>query len=301
MAEYSSEFEYDSEAETKRKRRHDLTQKTVPRPDPSQQTGNKRPRLSDPTDFREAIDRDRREIYGFHLSGLDAFTRHKKLVNEYLLTTTGSTKLLARDTSRDRTDLDVIRQNHRFVWEDEEDQTGTWEQQLAKKYYNKLFKEYCIADLGGYKQKKIGMRWRTEKEVIEGKGQFICGSKKCDKKDNLKSWEVNFGYMEKDIKKNALVKLRLCPECSGKLNYTGRHKESKRSLVVKLEPESSRASVSALTTSSREELNPDPSAAASAEEVREEEKVIWGKPAVPVVEERTRVKDFDDYFADMLL
>jgi protein FRA10AC1 len=52
------------------------------------------------------------------------------------------------------------------------------------------------------------MRWRIEKELIEGKGQFICGDKRCTNRENLKSWEVNFAYMEKDEKKNALVKLR---------------------------------------------------------------------------------------------
>lgn len=55
------------------------------------------------------------------------------------------------------------------------------------------------------------MRWRIEKEVIEGKGQFICGDKRCSIRDGLKSWEVNFGYIEHDEKKNALVKLRKQP------------------------------------------------------------------------------------------
>jgi len=44
--------------------------------------------------------------------------------------------------------------------------------QLAKKYYDKLFKEYCIADLSRYKENKIAMRWRIEKEVQEGKGKL---------------------------------------------------------------------------------------------------------------------------------
>lgn len=51
------------------------------------------------------------------------------------------------------------------------------------------------------------MRWRIEKEVIVGKGQFECGNKKCNEKENLRSWEVNFGYVEHGEKKNALVKL----------------------------------------------------------------------------------------------
>lgn len=82
------------------------------------------------------------------------------------------------------------------------------EKRLAKKYYDKLFKEYCISDLSRYKENKVtdkkvlftakpmritssyliwlslgksfwqcyypklqvALRWRIEKEVIEGKG-----------------------------------------------------------------------------------------------------------------------------------
>lgn len=52
------------------------------------------------------------------------------------------------------------------------------------------------------------MRWRTEKEVVEGKGQFVCGERKCTETAELRSWEVNFGYIEEEVKKNALVKMR---------------------------------------------------------------------------------------------
>lgn len=30
------------------------------------------------------------------------------------------------------------------------------EKELAKKYYDKLFKEYCIADLSRFKENKVG-------------------------------------------------------------------------------------------------------------------------------------------------
>lgn len=32
------------------------------------------------------------------------------------------------------------------------------EKELAKKYYDKLFKEYCIADLSRFKENKVGNR-----------------------------------------------------------------------------------------------------------------------------------------------
>lgn len=39
-------------------------------------------------------------------------------------------------------------------------------------------------------------------------GQFICGEKRCDAKEHLRSWEVLFSYMEHGKKRDALVKLR---------------------------------------------------------------------------------------------
>lgn len=38
-------------------------------------------------------------------------------------------------------------------------------------------------------------------------GQFQCGNKRCEKQEGLKSWEVNFAYVEHGEKRNALVKL----------------------------------------------------------------------------------------------
>lgn len=52
------------------------------------------------------------------------------------------------------------------------------------------------------------MRWRIEKEVICGKGQFICGQKRCEVRDGLQSVEVNFRYEEDATKKSTLIKLR---------------------------------------------------------------------------------------------
>jgi protein FRA10AC1 len=45
---------------------------------------------------------------------LNAYDRHKMLVNEYLLCYAGATDtVLKRDTSKDKTDMDVIRENHK--------------------------------------------------------------------------------------------------------------------------------------------------------------------------------------------
>ena len=39
----------------------------------------------------------------------------------------------------------------RFIRDEADDKEDTWEVRLAKRYYSKLFKEYCIADLSRYK------------------------------------------------------------------------------------------------------------------------------------------------------
>lgn len=36
----------------------------------------------------------------------------------------------------------------------------------------------------------MGLRWRTEREVVIGKGQFVCGAKGCDERRALASYEV---------------------------------------------------------------------------------------------------------------
>ncbi|PPS11808.1 hypothetical protein GOBAR_AA08825 [Gossypium barbadense] len=80
-----------------------------------------------------------------------------------------------------------------------------------------------------WEQKLIGLRWRTEKEVISGKGQFICGNKHCNEKDGLASYEasVNFSYFEAGENKQALVKVVTCERCAEKLHYKKRNEKEK--------------------------------------------------------------------------
>lgn len=66
---------------------------------------------------------------------------------------------------REKRDIDVIQENHKFVW-DEDDEATTWEQKLAKKYYDKLFKEYCICDLTLYKKSKVGYSFERMKFIV---------------------------------------------------------------------------------------------------------------------------------------
>ncbi|KAM2815433.1 hypothetical protein COP1_039798 [Malus domestica] len=160
---------------------------------------------------------ERKQQYQAHILGLNAYDRHKKFVKDYV-------NFYGRQESSHvklpvKTDQDTLREGYRFIRSEEDDMDRSWEQRLVKRYYDKLFKEYCIADMSHYKSGKIGLRWRTEKEVVSGKGQFICGNKHCDVKDGLASYEVNFSYFEAGENKQALVKLVTCQRCSEKLHY----------------------------------------------------------------------------------
>ncbi|KAI8022434.1 hypothetical protein LOK49_LG03G02903 [Camellia lanceoleosa] len=180
---------------------------------------------------------ERKQQYQAHIRGLNAYDRHKKFVNDYV-------GFYGNERSTEeklplKTDQDTLREGYRFIRSEEDDLNPSWEQKLVKRYYDKLFKEYCIADMSQYKSGKIGLRWRTEKEVVSGKGQFVCGNKHCNEKDGLASYEesvilpifclicilaeivynVNFSYFEAGENKQALVKLVTCERCAEKLLY----------------------------------------------------------------------------------
>ena len=124
-----------------------------------------------------------------------------------------------------KSDIQVIQENWKFVRSEENEDQLSWEKRMTKKYYDKLFKEYCICDLSKYKEGKIAMRWRTEKEVLSGKGQFICANKTCSVEEGLRAWEAVFSYEEDGEKKSALIKVKLCEDCSGRINYKKQHKQ----------------------------------------------------------------------------
>ncbi|KAK1166433.1 protein FRA10AC1-like isoform X1 [Acipenser oxyrinchus oxyrinchus] len=263
------------------------------------------------------------------------YDRHKKFVSDYILFYGGKEEDFKRFVEKDKTDVDVIKENHRFLWREEDEDDMTWEQNLAKKYYDKLFKEYCIADLSRYKENKFGFRWQVEKEVVSGKGQFFCGNKNCDTKEGLKT----FGYVEQGEKRNALVKLHkfiwpshifyiyfsgLCPECSYKLNFHHRRKEveqKKRQRTEDGEDEPlSKKSKSSVTKKHRSKgkrkgkgkgngsWKEEKTLKTTLKEISSNTVITQGpsdadywKGPAPSIDEKTREEEFDDYFQDMFL
>ncbi|KAG0211590.1 hypothetical protein BGX33_004192 [Mortierella sp. NVP41] len=158
------------------------------------------------------------------LGGMDAWTRHQHFIKNYVKFYNDIPPVPEKPTV---TELDVLHENHRFLRSESDDQDMTWEKRIAKKYYDKLVKEYALVELKYYKEGRVAMRWRNQQEVMRGKGQFTCGNLRCDEAKGLQSWEVNFGYVEQGEKKNALVKIRLCEKCSYKLNYKSMYARAK--------------------------------------------------------------------------
>merc|ERR1719369_1121008 len=230
-----------------------------------------------------AADEGRRQR--IHFLKLNAYDRHKQLVNTYQLYFPGSTSGIQRDNRNDKRDIDVIREHHRFLWNESEVEES-WEVQLAKRYYDKLFKEYCIIDLSRYKENQFGMRWRVEVEVVTGKGQFLCANKKCQERKKLRTWEVNFGYLEQGVKKNALVKCRLCFECSYKLNYHHKRKELTKNKKKKKKKRSRSSSSSSESDSDHRNQKrkydnklEKEKAKKDEAEIEKEASNLWSKPA----------------------
>ena len=252
--------------------------------------------------FREeaALAEGRRQRQNFLT--LNAYDRHKMLINEYMLYYEGATKRFGRDTKNDKTDYDIVKQNHRFLWDDVQDQDLSWEQKMAKRYYEKLFKEYCICDLSRYKENKIAMRWRTENELKIGKGQFICGKRKCDEREKLRTWEVNFAYIEETEKKNALVKVRLCPDCSYKLNYVHKKKEivKKKAKKSKKSKKSKKKRRHSSDESSDDDETKEVKKAKVEKEIETKASEIWSAP-LDIEKEKSREEDFSEYLDDLFM
>jgi len=292
---YDSTNEDDIETRDAKRARNDLAEK------PKHDKRTKAKAHSSVFSEEAAADEGRRQRV--QLLQLNAYDRHKQLVNTYQLYFPGSTAGIQRDNRNDKRDIDVIKDHHRFLW-NESDVEESWEVQLAKRYYDKLFKEYCIIDLTRYKENQFGMRWRVETEVLTGVGQFACASKKCEERKKLRTWEVNFGYIELGEKKNALVKCRLCFECSYKLNYHHKRKElTKKKKKRKKKKRSSSSETDDYRSRKRkiadEKLEKEKAEKVEAE-LEQEASNLWSKPTEKE-EEKTRDDVFDEFLGDLFL
>ncbi|KAF8440449.1 folate-sensitive fragile site protein Fra10Ac1-domain-containing protein [Boletus edulis BED1] len=143
------------------------------------------------------------------------------------------------------TEFDILKASHEFLRDDAEGKGKTsWNDQLATKYYNSLYREFAICDLKHYKSGNFALRWRTESEVLGGIGDTSCANTRCEhhrpSASDLSTLELPFTYEEHGRQKEALVKIVLCPRCVRKLMWKRRHdkrdgKEKKGDRVASIE------------------------------------------------------------------
>ncbi|KAL1740705.1 folate-sensitive fragile site protein Fra10Ac1-domain-containing protein, partial [Schizophyllum fasciatum] len=137
---------------------------------------------------------------------------------------------------RGKSEFEILKSAHKFLRPDEDSEANkTWDDQLARKYYDSLYKEYALCDLKHYKSGNFALRWRTENEVLAGSGEETCGNTRCshhDRSDNggrLTPVELPFVYSETGQTKSALVKVVLCRKCLDKLMYKHRKEKAQAS------------------------------------------------------------------------
>ena len=158
----------------------------------------------------------------------EALRRHRAILSH-----------LPPPSSREQSESAILASHFQFVRDDDADEKDfnkDYRVRIARRYYDRLFKEYAIVDLSEFKSGRIGMRWRIEREVIQGKGQFICGARKCEQMGDLTSYEVPFRYKEQGEVKMELVKVRVCHSCAEKLILASSKSES---LLKKIETDES--------------------------------------------------------------
>ena len=104
----------------------------------------------------------------------------------------------------------------RFLRSDDEDKANARDPAVraARRYYDSLIKDVALVDLSLAAEGMIGLRWRIEDEVLEGKGALVCASLACTSRGPLFAYEVPFRSADSG---DALVKVRCCQDCARSL------------------------------------------------------------------------------------
>ncbi|KAG2062473.1 hypothetical protein BDR04DRAFT_1040325, partial [Suillus decipiens] len=130
------------------------------------------------------------------------------------------------------TEFDILKASHKFLRDGADDEASTsWNDQLAQKYYDSLYREFAICDLKHYKSGNFSLRWRTETEVLSGTGETTCANARCPEHSAsstpLTTLELPFSYEEHGQRKEALVKVVLCPKCVRKIMWKRKYEKRK--------------------------------------------------------------------------
>jgi hypothetical protein len=83
-------------------------------------------------------------------------THSRILLTTSMSTYPGST---SKPPSSFATEFDILKASHKFLREDEDPgaHNSSWNDQLAQKYYDNLFREFAVCDLKHYKSGNVGL------------------------------------------------------------------------------------------------------------------------------------------------
>ncbi|KAJ7649920.1 folate-sensitive fragile site protein Fra10Ac1-domain-containing protein [Roridomyces roridus] len=94
-----------------------------------------------------------------------------------------------------KSEFEILKASHKFLREDEDDKapgSSSWDDQLATKYYDSLFREFAVCDLKHYKSGNFALRWRTEEEVLAAAHKAFArsawGLLAASRRRSLKPW-----------------------------------------------------------------------------------------------------------------
>lgn len=77
-----------------------------------------------------------------------------------------------------------LEKHYTFVPSDQK--KNTWQERMVNHYHSHLYKEYVLADMSRAPA-QLGLRWRTQQEVQNGRGHSSCGNKHCPGGSETKS------------------------------------------------------------------------------------------------------------------
>ena len=95
--------------------------------------------------------------------------RHDELMGLYASSNRDYDPQLQSSDKLTQSDLELLTKYHEFIRDDEKDSNlgrQDWGIRMARRYYDKLFKEYALVDLRRYKENKIGTLCCRNREYV---------------------------------------------------------------------------------------------------------------------------------------
>ncbi len=100
-----------------------------------------------------SLSENNRRIFSQSSGSTSAYSRHVQAAQAYLAYYNGEVPTAGPA----RNERDILEAQHRFLRDDEEDEVNgkDEERQLARRYYEKLFKEFPVVELARWKERMV--------------------------------------------------------------------------------------------------------------------------------------------------